>query len=176
MAAFRDNPDNPNQIYVDKFKFVLNDLPHVRYFCSAVNLPGITMQEIELPNPLNRLYYGSTKLYYDNMNLTFRVDEDLQNYREIFNWMVGITAPQSTDQFKEFTEVTNRGIGPKVGYNIYRDSTLVTLTNVSNVNLKVFFKDIFPISLTGLEFGVENKTVTTATATFRYNWYEFEAS
>lgn len=165
-------PDNINSLYSDKFKFVLQDAKHVEFFCFRVNIPGVAMNYQDVQTPNNPFYVGSNKLHYEDLQLSFRVDEDLTNYKEIFNWMVGITAPQDTEQFKEFNEGRKAPL-LKAGYHIVSDATLFSLTNASNANVKIHFRNLFPFSLTGLDMDTNNSGVMSASVGFRYDYYEF---
>ena len=40
------------------------------------------------------------KLDYDNLNITFLVDENLENYREIHGWLTGLGFPKDHSQFR----------------------------------------------------------------------------
>ena len=41
-------------------------------------------------------------LTFDNLEITFLVDEKLENYRELHQWLVGIGFPKSRTQFSSF--------------------------------------------------------------------------
>ena len=58
--------------------------------------------------------------------------------------------------------------------NIYSDGSLMLLTSNQNPNLQVNFSDMFPISLTELNFDATDTDVTylEATVTFRYRIYQ----
>ena len=163
-------PMNVNPLYADKFKFVLHEAKNVEFFCFKANLPGISFDPKVIHNPSNYFSVGATKLYYEDLILSFRVSEDLTNYKEIFNWMVGITAPQNTDQFKDFEakrlNVTER-------YNVTSDGTLFSLTNSSNPNVNITFRNMMPISLTGIDMNTTEKGTVSATVAFKYDWYQF---
>jgi hypothetical protein len=165
-------PANVNPLYADKFKFIINEARNVEFFCFRVNLPGISQNPISIPTPVNPHYVGGKKLYYEDLELSFRVNEDLANYKEIFNWMVGITGPQSTDQFKNFN--TNRqSVTIANKYEIWSDGTLFSLTNSSNPNIIINFKNLQPISLSGLQMDSTDFQTVVASVGFRYDWYEF---
>ena len=63
-----------------QFRFVINQLPKVEYFTVAGNIPGITLDEIELGTPLKNIPLMGNKLTYADLSITFIVDEDLLNY------------------------------------------------------------------------------------------------
>jgi hypothetical protein len=163
-------PTEVNPLYADKFKFVLLDAKNVEFFCFRANLPGISMNTFPVQTPVNPHFVGGKKLFFEDLQLSFRVSEDLANYKEIFNWMVGITGPQSTEQFKDFNDNKN---SLKSGYRIYADATLFSLTNAANPNIIINFRDIFPYSLSGLEMDTTDKQTISASVGFKYNYYEF---
>lgn len=161
-------PININPLYEDKFKFILEDAKHVEFFCSSVNIPGVSASYIQQATPTGQFFVGGKKLHYEDLILTFRVSEDLENYKEIFNWLHGIHAPQDTDQFKEFND---KKLSVARKYNIASDATLFSLTNASNGNIEFSFKNLFPFSLTGIQMNIEGKQTITATVGFRYDYY-----
>ncbi len=163
-------PTNVNPLYSDKFKFIINEARNVEFFCFRANIPGLALTAIGLDTPVNPHYVGGKKLFYEDLQLSFRVNEDLANYKEIFNWMVGITGPQSTDQFKNFND-KRQNVSNK--YNVWSDGTLFSLTNSSNPNIIINFKNLMPISLSGLEMDTTNYETVIASVGFKFDWYEF---
>ena len=87
---------SPNQ-----FKFNITKLPKVEYFCTSVNVPGITLGTIRQETPLKDIPLPGEKLTYGNLVMTFLVDEDLENFREIHGWLTGIGFPQDRKQFRD---------------------------------------------------------------------------
>ena len=41
---------------------------------------------------------------YDNLDITFLVDEKLENYIELHQWLVGIGFPKARTQFESFKQ------------------------------------------------------------------------
>jgi hypothetical protein len=65
---------------------------------------------------------------------------------------------------------------PTKGLIMVSDATLLILTSARNVNVKVFFRDLFPINLTGLEFdaAVTDLDPIIGTATFKFCYIDVE--
>ena len=85
-----------------KFKFSINKLPKVEYFTTAANLPGINPGESILPTPFKQVPVMGDDLTFDNLEITFLVDEKLDNYRDLHQWLVGIGFPKARTQFESF--------------------------------------------------------------------------
>ena len=66
------------------------------------NVPAITIKEqASQPTPLKDVPIPGDKLDYDNLNITFLVDENLENYREIHGWLTGLGFPKDYVQFRD---------------------------------------------------------------------------
>ena len=160
-------PDNTNFLQTTKYTFVIANLPFARYFCQNVNLPGVTSNEIEVPNPFSSTYRHPTKMSFEAFTITFLVDEDLKVWEETFKWIVSLTRPESYSQYiKSF----NREASP------YQDGILTINTNANLSNIRIKFRNVFPVSLGGIQFSTMNSADTTPTAdvTFRYDIFDIE--
>ena len=82
-----------------QFKFQITKLPNVEYFCTAVNIPGISIPSPAQPTPLADIPLPGDTISFEDLSVTFLVDENLENYREIHGWMYGIGFPISRTQF-----------------------------------------------------------------------------
>jgi hypothetical protein len=143
----------------------------VVYRTASAPIPGIQLGEAEQPSPLQNITWPGTELIREPLSIRFIVDEDLANWKEVHDWMVGLGTPKSTDQFRDLKDETYRpGWG---GY--FSDATLIIYTNEMLVNKEVKFTNCFPTDLTGIEFdsGDTENTTLTATAMFKYTDYEF---
>ena len=174
-----------------QWRLAFNRLPKTTWFCTSANIPGITLGESSYPTPMLDTFVTGDKLTFETLNITFIVDEELQNYRELWNWLVGIGSPVSHDQWA--TALTQgdgavRQFGTedadprtKSTYeesNLYSDATLIVYNSKNIPKVNVQFKNMFPTSLSSLEYSQELTDVEYfhATATFRYLYYEFETS
>ena len=192
--SFTRQPTKIDYASPTQFKFGIIKLPKVEFFVTSVNLPGISMDAINQSTPLKDIPKPGTKLNYEDLSMTFIVDEDLQNYQEIHGWLVGLGFPKDHSQFKNLMDAsadrfpTSSGsvsneIG-KVKYGAqgdggsYSDATLTLLTNKNNAVTEVRFSDVFPVSLSGLVYDQQATDVNylTAQVSFKYSLYEFAAN
>ena len=170
QGALYQQPENKNLLSPTGFRFILNRTPGVNYFTYSVPIPTLSLGEIDTENPNVRLPFPGDKLRFEPLSIRFRVDEDLQNYLEIHNWLLSLGYPE---------DITKSGYG-RGAYNtsgqIYSDGSLLILTSNMNVNLRINFKNLFPISLTELNFDASLSDIEylEATVTFRYSTYEIE--
>jgi len=175
-----------------QFKFSILKLPKVEYFCTAVNIPGISLSESAQVTPLKDIPIPGDKLKYESLSMTFLVDEYLENYRELHGWLTGLGFPKDHGEFRTLLgagqdrfptssdsnpladagKVTNPP--PNVGA-IYSDATLSVLSAKNNSIIEVRFSDVWPLSLSGLSYdqGATDVNYLDATVEFQYKIYEF---
>ena len=82
-----------------QFKFNITKLPKVEFFCTSVNIPGITLGETSQDTPLKTIPIPGDELTYGSLNVDFMIDENLENYREIHGWLTGLGFPKNHTQF-----------------------------------------------------------------------------
>lgn len=157
-------PTDVNYLYQTFFRLQIPLFPKLNYFCQRVTLPGFgTSSPIDRPTRFASLKIPETRVTFDNLEVTFLVDKNLENWREIQNWMKRIYLVKDHNSIlpnsKDHTTNAN----------------LILLNSAMNPNLQVQFNNLFPVSLTGFDFdsSVTDFTPFTATVTFAYDTYEF---
>lgn len=173
MSALDRNPQNQNLLHPNKFQLNFSRLPNTQFFCQTVGLPGVSMSEVMRTTPFVDLYSPGEKIIYDLLNVTFIVDEDLQTWLEIHNWIRGMTFP--TD-FKEYQQLATLSKFSNPVKPQYSDCTLTLLTSANNPNYRVQFYDVFPTTLSSIMFSSTDTPDTTMTAdvTFRFAYYNID--
>ena len=82
--SYKRQPTKFDYASPTQFKFTITKLPKVEFFCTAVNLPGITLEgNMAQETPLKDIPVPGDKLSYSPLSMDFMVDENLENYREI---------------------------------------------------------------------------------------------
>ena len=190
--AYSRQPTKFDYASPTQFKFQLLKLPKVEYFCTSVNIPGVTLSNVDIATPLKSIPVPGTILNYGDLEMSFLVDENLENYREIHGWLTGLGFPRDHKQAKTLVDaakdrfptggksdaVTDAGkvtgspmpLGP-----VFSDATLNVLTSKNTANIEVRFSDMFPISLSALSFNQQATDIDflSATVTMKYKIYEF---
>jgi len=183
-------PTKLDYVSPTQFRFGINQLPKVEFFTTEANLPGITAGVATVATPFKDIPTMGDKLEYENLSISFIVDEYLENYISLHNWMTGIGFPKERKQFRTFRDVTSNvgeGARPEPSVEIgqiddssttdrfmYSDAFLMLLSNKNNPIVEVRFQNIFPIALSALDFTQTATDVEyiTATAEFAYQIYE----
>ena len=173
-----------------QFKFSVIKLPKVEYFCTAANLPGINLGTAEQITPLKDIPLPGDRLQYDTLTIQFLVDENLENYREIHGWLVGLGYPRDHTEFQNLlASGTDRFPGRSTAVKTepgkdrnatadtggtYSDATLTVLSSKNNAQVEIRFRDVYPTGLTGLQYDQQANDVDylTATVSFQYLVYD----
>ena len=152
------------------FKFTLARYPKVSFFANSVRIPEISMSLAIQPNYLNDIPVPGTAMTFGDFNLRFLVDEDMENYMAVHNWLTGLGFPETTEQF---TELTTTDSGIRDQKSAFSDGSLYILNSNFRNTAVVKFKDLFPVSLTSLEFDATPNDIQyfTAEASFKYTVY-----
>ena len=191
MVPVARQPTNLDYASPTQFKFSINQLPKVEFFTTAANIPDLSLSDVVIPTPFKQVPVLGQNLTYGNLSITFIVDEFLENYRELHNWLTAIGFPKSREQFKNFRTTTSNNPSvdkviktdvTAVGKSIpdsamYSDGTITILSNKNNPIVEVRFSNMYPVSLGALEFNQQATDVEymTVSADFTYQIYEIHA-
>ena len=164
-------PSNRNFLIPNSFQFSIERVPTVGFFGSIINVPGMTLGVANQSNYLKSIPRPGELLEFDDLELTFFVDEDLQNYLEIDKWMRGLGFPESLEQIYNLQDESTSGT---IGLDIYSDATLVINNNQQQPAFQVKFKGLFPYYLSPLEFNsqVQDVEYLQARVSFKYLIYD----
>lgn len=171
MSALLDNPTNKNFLSPLGFKFLIKRAPNVNFFIQKVNIPNILLPETYHNNPFVKIPYAGDHMQYGSLRISFKVDEDLNNYLEIHNWIRGLGFPQSFEEYKKINEQN-----VMEGKGLRSDISLIILNSTMNPNHEIIFIDAFPISLSELIFNTTEPTVNYLEATAEFKYIRFDIS
>ena len=155
-------PERINALLPTYYRFSINRLPNTMYFCQTASLPTVTMSEVLMPTPFMAIKNPS-KLDFDELSITFVVDEEMKNWLEIFNWMRSVTNVEDYNEFK----------APNTHLST---ANLVILNSAKQPKINVTFEGLYPRTLGSVDFSstVIDPEPFQCTATFAYRNYNIE--
>jgi len=104
-----------------------------------------------------------SKMDFDELSITFIVDEEMKNWLEIFNWMRSCT---NVEDYTEFSYPNTH----------LSTANLIILNSKKNPQINVTFEGLYPRSLGSVDFSstVMDPEPFQCTATFAYRNYNIE--
>lgn len=173
MTALQRTPQNTNYLQPTKFLLTFDRMPTVQYFCQAVNIPGVSIGQAPIAYPSLTVYSPGNQLAYNNLNIDFNVDEEVLSWQEIYNWFRAIASPDGTNERNTELSLQNQYKSTKKPW--YSDAILTVLSASNNPIVRVQFTNIFPVSLSDLNFDTKLSAddIMVGNANFVYEQYKF---
>lgn len=171
---------NKSILNKNNFRLLIDKVPTVEYYVKSVNIPGMSFTETVAASGIGLdAFFPGDKVEFETLDVTFLVDEDLENFKEIYDWMNAIVPIKDPADYSAYVDTvqTNDGRLSAIenDLNQYSDITLVMNTNKNLPNKYFRFKDAFPTSLGSLELesGADGEPVT-CTVQFRFTFYDID--
>ncbi len=177
-------PDNLSYLAPTQFELLVKKLPNTKYFATGVNIPAVSIGESIQPTRLGaNIKVPGDKIQFGEITITFIVDENMENWTELYNWMEGITGSTDTEKYRLLVGANKRDGQPydysEDGDQLYSDMTIVVTTAANNPNRYVRIQDAYPSSLgeitmdTTVSGGI---TYVTCTASFQFTSFTIEST
>lgn len=154
------------------FKFTLSKKPKIDFFCDSANIPGINLGVAIQSTYLKNIPVPGDVLSFDDLVISFNIDEDMENYLEVHNWLYQFGFPRDVGQYQQLLNESTEG--KQTAISGMSDGTLFIYNSNYRPNIQVNFKDLFPVSLTPVKFEskVNDVQYLTAEAVFKYTIYD----
>ena len=172
-----------------QFRFKMTKLPNVEFFVQTANIPGISLGSTSFETPLKDIAGVGDKVSYQTLDVSFLVDENLNNYKEIHDWIIGLGFPQDHKQFKNLlgtgadrfpgstssTAATGTSIKqPLSEGGIYSDATLTVLNSKNIAVTEIRFRNVYPISLGSLSYDIKASDVDYLQVSSSFNYLNYD--
>jgi len=172
MAAANKIPENLNYLSNISFRLTMQDAPSLTWFCQAANVPGVSLEAIDVPTPYVTVPYSGAKVNFEELSVRFIVDEHMKNWTEIYDRIIALGLAEGGENYrllKAKSDLTQRG-------GTVSTLVLTVLTSAMNPQMEFHFYEAFPTSISALDFDSANTDLEyfTATAAFRYTNYEIK--
>jgi len=159
---------NKSLLNKNNFRLLIDKIPNTEYYVKKCNIPGVSFSELAHGAGVGLdAYFPGDKVTFENLSVDFLVDEDLANFKEVYDWMNAIVPIKDPKDYGDYVKVDDE----------VSDITLITTTNKNIPNRYFRFHDCFPIGLSGLEFesGADGESVV-ATIEFKFTYYDIEST
>ena len=172
-----------------QFRFKCTKLPTVEFFVQSANIPGISLGSATQTNPLYDIPLPGDKITYSALDMSFLVDENLNNYKEIHDWILGLGFPSNNQQFQDLQSAgSDRFPGssrstaatgtstpqPLNEGGIYSDAILTVLNSKNIAKTEIRFQNVYPTSLGGLNYDVRQTDVDYLNASVSFNYMNYD--
>jgi hypothetical protein len=160
-GAITTHPATTNLLQPTKYLVTFPEISQTMYFCQKANIPGVSLGMAIQQTPNLDLFHSGTKLEYNTFDITFIVNEDLSAWTNIYKWMNDLSSVDNN--YTKRKESTKQAI-------------FTVMSNLNNPKFRIKLNNIFPLSLSDLEFDttLSAEEHMLATATFRYDWFDLE--
>lgn len=168
MTAVEDTPLNKNYLSPLNYKFSVKKLPHINFFLQRANIPSLSIVSPSMPNPFVAIPLSGDHIQFGTLSISWKVDEQLKSYQEIFNWLMGLGFAKD---YKQYADLAKKN---KTGEGIISDISIVVTDSAKNPRFEFVFVDAFPTYLSDLNLDTTTMDVNyiTASATFKYTYFE----
>ena len=158
---YKEQPSNRNFLNPIGYLLKLEKFAGVDFFCQSANVPDVNMPTIDVASPFRSLpIIPGGGVSFGDFSVRFIVDEDLINYNSIHKW---IRDNGNADQMARTTPEED----------IYTNGQLHIVTSQYNPAFIVDFQNLFPISLSNLQFDatISDVEYITAEVTFKHQQF-----
>ena len=173
-----------------QFRFKMTKLPKVEFFVQTANIPGISLGTATAVTPLYDYPIPGDKINYQTLDISFLVDENLNNYKELHDWISGLGFPKNHQQFADLQATgadrfpgssassvalgNKRTATPLAEGGTYTDATLTVLSSKNIAKTEIRFQNVYPISLGALSYDIKASDVDYITVQASFNYLNYD--
>ena len=172
-----------------QFRFKCTKLPLVEFFVQSASIPGVSLGTAQQNTPLIDVPLPGDKVTFNSLDISFLVDENLNNFKEIHDWILGLGFPDNHTQFQNLqsagsdrfpgssrsTAATGTNVPQPLNEGgIYSDAILTVLNSKNIAKTEIRFKNVYPTSLGGLTYDVRLTDVDYVNASVSFNYTSYE--
>ena len=130
------------------------------------------------------------KINYSTLDISFIVDENLNNYKELHDWISGLGFPKNHTQFADLQATgadrfpgstassvatgTKRTPAPLAEGGTYSDATLTVLNSKNIAKTEIRFSNVYPISLGSLSYDIKASDVDYLQVQASFNYLNYD--
>lgn len=131
------------------------DFPNLEFHAQAVQHPNVAVNPVEVGYRRTPIALTGDTLDFGTLSMDVLLDEDMQSYSELYNWM-------------------EQAVEKKSDRHDYYDISVFILTSHNNVNKKFTYINAFPIDIGSISLAATDaEQYISFPVTFRYDYFTF---
>ena len=162
-----------NYLQPTGFKIIINrrDFPNLQFYAQSVNHPDVNLPATDVGfSRVASVPFIGDKADFGTLVMDVLVDEDMNSYREIYNWMISATSQKHLLA----SDGLGKGESPYSSGSYY-DITVAVLSSHNNVNRTFRYINAFPISVGQIPLtSTSSEQYLTFPAVFRFDYFNFK--
>ena len=164
-----------NYLRPNSFRFQIAKIPNVTFTCQSANLPQLSLGAAMQQTPFVDIPHPGDKVSFGEFIIQFLINEDMSNYKELYDWVASIGVPSGGDQYGQLTRRANV-YNPEKYNNAFSDAALLILDSNNRPVVRLNFEDLWPTSVEGLNFDITSSGMEyfVGTASFRYKVFTIQ--
>lgn len=166
------NPSVINALEITGFELRIVKIPELSFWIKNANLPSISLNETSQATPFHNVAHVGDKAEMTDLSITFQVDELMNNYVALYDWIRLISFAHS---YKDIPTWKSKWYDGNVSnkdddYALVSDATLIVMGGNSKPIRTITFKDMWISSLGSINVvdDVSETTYVTCDATFKF--------
>jgi hypothetical protein len=132
----------------------------------------ISLPASEQSNPFTDIPVPGEHITWEKLPVTFLVDEDLQGYLEMYNWIRGMGFPETFDEYKAARYADPQFRSTWQAFT--SDISVFTNTGHRNANIEFLFEDAWPTSVSAPKLDTTNPAQPVVTSQVIFNYTLFD--
>jgi hypothetical protein len=149
IGILMTTPETFNILSNGNYQLTITRATNLEYFCQDIIWPSIELPPVLQGTPFQDMRIQGDHMQVSPLTVSFLVDEDMNNYFYLLEWMIEAGFPDNYSQYQH--AATNN--------DLYSDGTVIVYNNTKNVIRSVNFTRMFPIKLSAPKFTPTNTAV-----------------
>lgn len=153
--------NNGYQLVVPKFR-------DMDFYATSFVFPSMSLPAVNINTPFARLPTAGDQMEYAPISFTFMVDEYLENYVALTDWIKSISYSTA---FTDFSSYEKKDQYQTLGE---QDIAIIILDSKNQPSRTFRFVNAIPVSLGGFEMTAQSNDVdhVYSTVTFEYDYFD----
>lgn len=159
-----------NFLETNRFLLVIPSFEATRFLSTSFQLPQMDLPSARADTPFSPLKFAGDKVEFSPVEFEFIVDENMTNWKEVYDWFMSIGYVRNHKDFKEYEGRTSHQPLAE------QDIKIVILNSKENPVATYTFYNAIPVSLSGMPMTstVNDVDYVRSTVIFDYDYFDFD--